>query len=164
MALHLKNDYQMTAFDASQEGIERAHDGQRVKGGPSVRFQVASLYSSDLGKVIGTGFDAAYALEVVEHLYYPRQLFEAARQCLKPRALFVVSTPYHGYLKNLALSLTNHWDAHWTVHWDGGHIKFFSKSTLCELAAEAGFEFERFEGVGRVQCLWKSMVLGFRMR
>lgn len=163
MALHLRGDYRVTAFDASEDGILQANEQVRLQGGPSVRLCVASVYSNDLEDVVGTGFDAAYALEVVEHLYYPRQLFVSARKCLRPGGLLVVSTPYHGYLKNLALSLTNRWDSHWTTHWDGGHIKFFSRATLGSLAAHEGFELEEFQGVGRVRYLWKSMILSFRM-
>jgi hypothetical protein len=37
-----------------------------------------------------------------------------------------VSTPYHGYHKNLGLALSGKMDAHFTALWEGGHIKFFS--------------------------------------
>jgi 2-polyprenyl-6-hydroxyphenyl methylase/3-demethylubiquinone-9 3-methyltransferase len=70
-----------------------------------------------------------------------------------------MSTPYHGYLKNLAISLVNGWDRHFEVHRDGGHIKFFSKRTLGRMAEEVGFGRQKFYGVGRLPWLWKSMIL-----
>jgi 2-polyprenyl-6-hydroxyphenyl methylase/3-demethylubiquinone-9 3-methyltransferase len=69
-----------------------------------------------------------------------------------------VSTPYHGYLKNLALALSGKLDKHFTALWDGGHIKFFSIATLGQLLREAGFKDLRFVRVGRIPPLAKSML------
>jgi 2-polyprenyl-6-hydroxyphenyl methylase/3-demethylubiquinone-9 3-methyltransferase len=91
-------------------------------------------------------------------------LFRRAAELLKPDGFLLVSTPYHGYAKNLALSVVDGWDKHHTVDWDGGHIKFFSVRTLRTLAVEEGFEPSFFRGVGRWPYLWKSMILGFRPR
>lgn len=97
--------------------------------------------------------------EVVEHLYRPRRLPEVARFFLKDRGALVVSTPYHGYLKNLALAVSGHWDSHHTALWEGGHIKFWSRATLTQLLQDGGFEVTGFAGAGRMPFLWKSMVL-----
>jgi len=70
----------------------------------------------------------------------------------------IVSTPYHGYWKNLALAVTGRMDAHFTALWDHGHIKFWSIATLGELLREAGFVDIRFERLGRVPALAKSMI------
>jgi hypothetical protein len=71
----------------------------------------------------------------------------------------IVSTPYHGYWKNLALAVTGRMDAHFTALWDHGHIKFWSIATLGELLREAGFVDIRFERVGQVPPLAKAMRL-----
>ena len=42
----------------------------------------------------------------------------------------MLSTPYHGYLKNLALAVSGRMDRHFTALHVGGHIKFFSIETL----------------------------------
>jgi hypothetical protein len=78
---------------------------------------------------------------------------------LKPGGYLVLSTPYHGYLKNLALSLTGKWDFHHSPLRDGGHIKFWSRKTLTELLETEGFHVTDFIGVGRIPYLWKSMVI-----
>ena len=49
-------------------------------------------------------------------------------------------------------------DPHFTALWDHGHIKFWSMKTLRELLIEAGFVDIRFERVGRVPALAKSMI------
>ena len=71
----------------------------------------------------------------------------------------IISTPYHGYIKNLALAVTGKLDDHFTALWDGGHIKFWSVKTLSRLLEEHGFLVVEFKGSGRTPYLWKSMLL-----
>jgi hypothetical protein len=75
--------------------------------------------------------------------------------------LLVVSAPYHGFLKNMAISVVNGWDRHFDPCTTGAHIKFFSHRTLAGMASAARFKELRFSGVGRVPWLWKSMVFEF---
>jgi len=127
---------------------------------PSVRFEVATFDSDPaLLSPDGKGFDWVVSTEVVEHLYSPHELPRFAFAALRPGGHLAISTPYHGYLKNLALSLTDKWDHHHTAMWHGGHIKFWSRATLAQLLREAGFEVTGFQGVGRLPLLWKSMIL-----
>jgi 2-polyprenyl-3-methyl-5-hydroxy-6-metoxy-1,4-benzoquinol methylase len=108
-------------------------------------------------------FDVVVSTEVIEHLYSPALLPRFAARVLKPGGVLIVSTPYHGYLKNLALSVADKWDDHHTLFWDGGHIKFWSRRTLSELLRREGFEMCEFHGVGRLPYLWKSMILVARL-
>jgi hypothetical protein len=78
---------------------------------------------------------------------------------LKPGGYLVLTTPYHGYFKNLALALLNKWDKHFTVLWHGGHIKFWSRATLTALLEQQGYAVVGFSGVGRIPYVWKSMVV-----
>jgi 2-polyprenyl-6-hydroxyphenyl methylase/3-demethylubiquinone-9 3-methyltransferase len=105
------------------------------------------------------GFDAVVSTEVIEHLYSPHLLPRYAAAVLGQGGHLIVTTPYHGYLKNLALALAGHWDRHFTALWQGGHIKFWSRATLTQLLHDNGFEVIGFQGVGRLPWLWKSMVL-----
>lgn len=104
-------------------------------------------------------FDVVVSTEVIEHLFSPHQLPQFARKLLYEGGYLVISTPYHGYLKNLALSVFNKWDKHHTVLWHGGHIKFWSRKTLTQLLQENGFKVVGFVGAGRFPFLWKSMIL-----
>lgn len=107
-------------------------------------------------------FDAAVSLEVVEHLFNPAQLVESIDFALKPKGIAIISTPYHGYLKNLALALAGKWDFHHHPTRVGGHIKFWSRETLTELFQSRGFTPLSFHGAGRLPYLWKSMILVFQ--
>jgi len=151
--------YAMKGVDASEDGIEHA----KAKH-PHIPFIVGSLFEKATSAGLGTDFDLAISLEVIEHLVYPRELFLRAREVLKRDGWLIISTPYHGYAKNLALSVAGAWDKHHTAGWDGGHIKFFSKKTLVAMAQECGFESVEVVGVGRVTWLWKSMILVCRSR
>lgn len=105
----------------------------------------------------GRQFDAVVSIDVIEHLYRPLSLVEAAHDLLKPGGRFIVCTPYHGYLKNVAISVLGKWDWHHNVHWDGGHIKFFSPATLGNLV-RSKFSVDRFTYHGRVPWLWRNMI------
>jgi 2-polyprenyl-6-hydroxyphenyl methylase/3-demethylubiquinone-9 3-methyltransferase len=98
------------------------------------------------------------SLEVVEHIYAPRHYARTIFDLLSGGGLAILSTPYHGYWKNLALALSGRMDEHFTALWDHGHIKFWSVRTLGELLREAGFIDVRFERVGRVPALAKAMI------
>lgn len=104
-------------------------------------------------------FDAVISTEVIEHLFSPHYLPIYCRSILKEGGHLIVTTPYHGYLKNLALSIFDKWDTHHTALWHGGHIKFWSRQTLSELLERNGFRVRSFSGVGRCPYLWKGMVL-----
>ena len=110
----------------------------------------------------GGPFRAVIATEVIEHLYHPRGLLDLARRVLVPDGDLILSTPYHGYLKNLALAASGRLDAHFNALWDGGHIKFFSRGTLETMLRQQGFMPVEFRGVGRVPWLWMSMLVRAR--
>ena len=124
---------------------------------PGVTFRQMSV--DDDPAALGGSFDIVVSTEVVEHLVAPRNLPAFAAKVLRPGGHLIVSTPYHGYWKNLVLSLANRWDDHWTPFWDGGHIKFWSRKTLTRLLEGEGFRVTAFIGAGRVPYLWKSMIL-----
>ena len=153
-----RHGFEAAGCDPSESGIRVASASV-----PDATFARIGVYD-DPAALSTDPFDAVVAMEVVEHLYLPGHLPVFARRVLKPGGRLVVTTPYHGYLKNLAISLSGRWDAHWSPLWDGGHIKFWSARTLRQLVEPAGFSYEAFAGVGRVPGLWKSMAVVFRLR
>jgi 2-polyprenyl-6-hydroxyphenyl methylase/3-demethylubiquinone-9 3-methyltransferase len=144
--------WRVTAIDSSPSGIRIAREAN-----PHIRFLQADVLGP-LDGLEASSFDAVLCLEVIEHVPEPGRLARNALRLLRPGGLAVFTTPYHGYLKNLALAASGRLDAHFTALWDGGHIKFWSQATLTRVLAEAGFSALRFYGAGRVPYLWKSMV------
>ncbi|MGK2859765.1 MAG: class I SAM-dependent methyltransferase [Thermoanaerobaculia bacterium] len=150
-----RRGFEVTAVDVSMSGIEQARAAYL---GPS--FEVASAYD-ELSAKYGQ-FDLVISLEVVEHLYSPRKWAANLRELLTPGGLAIVSTPYHDYFKNLAISLAGRWDSHMNPLWDHGHIKLWSARSLTRLLEEVGLTVERIERVGRVPIFAKSMVIAAR--
>lgn len=151
-AAHLTGlGYRVTGVDASRSGIAIAQQRH-----PGVRFEVATA-EEDLAARFGQ-FDVVLSLEVIEHVFSPRAYARSVAALLKPGGIAIISTPYHGYFKNLALAVTNKMDAHFTVLWEGGHIKFWSRKTLDTLFAQVGMRPAGFARVGRIPALAKSMV------
>ncbi len=142
-------------MDPSQEGIRIAREAH-----PGLRFEQGSCYDN-LADKLGR-FPVVTSLEVVEHVFYPRKFAACLFDLLEPGGVVVISTPYHGYWKNLALALTGKMDAHFTALWDYGHIKFWSIRTLTSLLQEAGLKVDRVVRVGRVPPFAKSMIVTAR--
>lgn len=144
-------------IDGSRPYIEIA---QRHHARPGVTFQ-HDVIDQGLAERIRRShapFDLVVCTEVIEHMYEPQHLFETAFAILRPGGQVVITTPYHGYLKNVAISVLNQWDLHHSVHWRGGHIKFFSVTSLSAMMREAGFHQPRFEYYGRFTGFWKNMI------
>jgi 2-polyprenyl-6-hydroxyphenyl methylase/3-demethylubiquinone-9 3-methyltransferase len=142
-------------------GLEISGSGLAIarRLNPGVEILKADLTADLNGHQWQGRFDAVVSLEVVEHVFLPRMYARNCHGFLKPGGRLIVSTPYHGWMKNVALAVTGKMDDHFTALWDFGHIKFWSRKTLGLLLEEAGFRLIGFSGAGRVPFLWKSMVL-----
>lgn len=143
--------WDVTGVDPSTEGITKAQQTY-----PHLKLRQGSAYDN-LSGIYGR-FPVILSLEVVEHVYAPRLYARGLFDLLEPRGTAIISTPYHGYFKNLALAMTGRMDAHFTALWDHGHIKFWSIRTLSILLREVGFAEVRFHRVGRFPALAKSMI------
>lgn len=145
--------YEVVGIDDSESGIKFARLSY-----PNCHFIQSSIYDLSNNNDLETSFDVVIAAEVIEHLLYPKELVRAAKKCLKPNGQLILTTPYHGYLKNLVLALSGKLDRHFTVLWDGGHVKFFSVATLKTMLELEGFTDIQFKFAGRLPLLWKSML------
>jgi 2-polyprenyl-3-methyl-5-hydroxy-6-metoxy-1,4-benzoquinol methylase len=153
--LLLENGCDVVGIDNSRDGIEIARDTY-----PQGRFEILSAETDNLLSVLNCEpFDLVVSTEVIEHVYDPHAFVLACYTALRPGGRFICSTPYHGYLKNLALALVNRWDRHANPLWRGGHIKFWSRKTLSQLLTDAGFVNLQFRGAGRMPYLWMTMLI-----
>lgn len=151
----------VTGIDPSEEGIELAKQRRgQADHGPDV--YLGSAYD-DLPAAYGQ-FPCVVSLEVVEHVYFPRKFAASVHGLLEPGGIAIISTPYHGYTKNLALAAFGKLDNHFTALWDHGHIKFWSVKTLSRLFSEQNMQCEKVIRVGRIPILAKSMILVFRKK
>jgi 2-polyprenyl-3-methyl-5-hydroxy-6-metoxy-1,4-benzoquinol methylase len=144
----------VVGIDPGSSGIEAARAAF-----PAVRFEQAEASRDMITELAEDPFDIVVSTEVVEHLYDPPGWATGCWNALKPGGRLVASTPYHGWLKNVAIALAGKTDFHHDALRVGGHIKFFSNATLTRLLNDAGFATVEFTGVGRLPLLWFSSVL-----
>ena len=152
-----ENGFSVCGIDLSSSGIQIAQ-GRNIG-----QFHLASLYEPLLASFPALDHvDAIVCVEVIEHLYSPRSFVSGAYDALRPGGRLIVTTPYWGYWKNIALAVAGRTDRNLTALWDGGHIKHWSRRTLTTLLEEKGFEVVGFRGAGRLPYLWNGMVLTAR--
>lgn len=147
--------YDVFGVDAAVDGIRQAN-----KRNPG-RFFVNDVEEERLPEILlNVPLKTIISMEVIEHLYSPRTFMEFMGQVLKANGggVIILTTPYHGYMKNFAISIVGKWDYHWGPLWEGGHIKFWSEHTMKMLLEEAGFRNVQFKGVGRFPYLWRHIV------
>src|SRR6476659_1862711 len=123
----LQQGFDAYGTDASPKGIAIAQQKNPE------RFALQNLEEDDLPSEFDEiRFSCIISTEVIEHLYDPRAFIAFSKKILLKNGggQIILTTPYHGYLKNLLLSLSGHWDQHLNPLWDGGHIKMWSKETL----------------------------------
>lgn len=153
--LLIKKGYDVYGIDIAIDGIRLAN-----KTNPG-HFFVCDVDDARLPEILlNTPIRTIITTEVVEHLYSPQAFISFMGQILKANGggTLIITTPYHGYLKNFAISIVNKWDYHWGPLWEGGHIKFWSEQTMTRLLSEAGFENIEFKGAGRLPYLWRHIV------
>ena len=143
--------FDVVGIDISPSGIAQAQAAF-----PGVRAEVGDIYS-DLAATYGT-FPLVVSLDVIEHCFQPRAFARTFLSLIAPGGIGFLTTPYHGYWKNLALALSGKMDRHFEVLSDCGHVKFFSIATLGGLLRESGARDIHFLRAGRIPPLAKSMI------
>lgn len=145
--------YHVAGCDMNEEQL-----GIARRASPDAKIETMSVYD-DLAAAFGADWDVVVSTEVIEHLYDPRKFAQRVRELLRPGGLAIISTPYHSYIKWLAVAISGKMDHHHDPLWDGGHIKFWSNTLLTRLFSEYDFKDLRFQGAGRFPPLWKSVVM-----
>ena len=102
-------------------------------------------------------FDVIFTTEVIEHVLGLHEMLSEMNRVLKVGGWMILTTPYHGLLKNLAITLFA-FDRHFN-NIKGGHIHFFTKKSLKKLLNQFGFEIIDTKYIGRVRPIAKSIWL-----
>jgi SAM-dependent methyltransferase len=142
-----KLGYEVVGTDLSHAAIRHAS-----LAFPQIEFvagEVASLVPGQRAT-----FDVVFSSEVIEHLFDVPAYLLAINRLLKPNGILILTTPYHGLLKNVLIDLCGY-DRHYDPF--GQHIRFFSRRSMTHALATFGFTTTRLTGFGRPWPLWKSM-------
>jgi 2-polyprenyl-3-methyl-5-hydroxy-6-metoxy-1,4-benzoquinol methylase len=145
--------FEVLGLDRSSSGIHIARSSH-----PDLPFRLADATERLDADLIGR-FDAVVAVELLDHVAQPRQLLQRALTALRPGGFMLVTTPYHGYLKNLGLALSGRMDLRWQALDEHGRLKFFSRRSLVSLMQQSGVVDVRFQAIGRTPPFARSMLV-----
>lgn len=106
-------------------------------------------------------FDVCFCAETIEHLFDVHGFIQEVHRVLVKNGLFLLTTPYHGWFKNL-LIITFNFEKHFGP--TGSHIRFFSRRSLTECLEAGHFRVERITKLGRFWPISKSMFVIARKR
>lgn len=152
--LFLDRGCRVVGIDLSERGVALARQEY-----PQARFEVMPADEQMRDRLEEDPFDLVVSTEVIEHLYAPGPFLRGCFDALRPSGRVIISTPYHGYLKNMLIALAGRFDEHVGAREQGGHIKFWSRVSLSAALRDAGFTDIEFQGAGRAPLVWMSMVM-----
>jgi 2-polyprenyl-3-methyl-5-hydroxy-6-metoxy-1,4-benzoquinol methylase len=138
--------FAVAGVDLSAEAVERAR-----RRNPDADVRVGSIEEHIPFR--GETFDAVWCTEVLEHVFDVHATLTELNRMLRPSGALVLTTPYHGVLKNMLIAPLN-FDRHFNP--EGSHIRFFTRRTLARVLVRAGFTPLTWQGIGRVRPIWKS--------
>lgn len=104
-------------------------------------------------------FDLASCIEVIAHCFDPEAEIKKIFDNLKPGGTFVLVTPYYGYLKILALALTDRLKKHQSVASSAAYVNLFTPYSIADLLERSGFRDIGITRVGRISPLAKAMIV-----
>jgi len=102
------------------------------------RFEVGDAH--DLKKFKTGTFDAAFALEVLEHVHNPELALREIKRILKNDGYAVFLVPSDSTLFNIVWFIVRKfW---WAKIWDDTHIQTYKNNYLTRVSKKAGFKIE----------------------
>ncbi|MBI2596891.1 class I SAM-dependent methyltransferase [Candidatus Daviesbacteria bacterium] len=130
---------QYLGIDVSSIALKKAKD----------RFPKAKFYHIEDGDKIPlktSSIDFILMLDVIEHIYNTKSTIKELYRILKPGGKILLSTPYHGFLKNLIL-ISFFFEQYFDP--ESAHIRQYSKKSLVSQLESTGFSVVRFDYFGR---------------
>ena len=114
-------------------------------------------------------FDTVTCMAVLEHIFDPYSVVSEINRVLKKDGILVIEVPNIAYIKHRIrlffgkLPITG-FPCNWKeIGWDGGHLHYFTKSTVCTLLKDSGFRILKVSGCGLFASLrnfWPSLLTG----
>jgi len=144
--------FDVVGIDISVSAVEKAKTRN-----PGIDFRVQSV--EDLLPFNDGEFDVIWSTEVLEHVFDVHSCLCQFNRILKPDGQLILTVPYHGVIKNVAVALFG-FERHYNP--DISHIRFFTKSSLDKCITRAGFKPLLWKGIGRSWPFYKSMLAVFQ--
>jgi SAM-dependent methyltransferase len=163
----------VVAVDYSEVAIERAKilvSKNFPELAPKIEFHKAN--AADLSQFYGADFDLVCALAVVEHVPDIFGVMDNISQVTKRSGYLNLTVPNIRYIKHIYSILKGKVPAtgsesqeiiDWKEEgWDGGHVHYFTKSSVIDLVGIFGYVPESFLGDGRFAKFrrWNNFLIG----
>jgi 2-polyprenyl-6-hydroxyphenyl methylase/3-demethylubiquinone-9 3-methyltransferase len=142
----LEAGYDAMGMDISENALRLAR--QQF---PMCRFKSLNVDGSI--PVQSHRYAAVWSTEVIEHVLDVEGFLGEIYRILEPGGILVLTTPYHGLLKNLLICLLK-FDRHFDP--EGSHIRFFNRKGLDRCLKKAGFDPVNFRGIGRIWKMYRT--------
>ena len=91
--------------------------------------------------------DFIFSSEVIEHIYDTKNALKEMARVLKQGGRLLITTPYHGFLKNLII-LFHGFDDHFNPV--GPHVRFFTERSLGVCLKDVGLRIVKKGYFGRI--------------
>ena len=163
----------VVAVDYSEVAIERAKlliSQKYPELAPKIEFHKAN--AADLTQFYGADFDLVCALAIVEHVPDIFGVIDNISRVTKRSGYLNLAVPNIRYIKHIFSIIKGKVPAtgsesqkiiDWKDEgWDGGHVHYFTKSSVIELVKIFGYEPESFLGDGRLAKFrrWNDFLIG----
>lgn len=142
----VESGFSASGVDISAEAINSAKERA-----PKCTFSVLNedqTIPHDSGK-----YDAVWSTEVLEHVFDIHQHLSEVNRVLKDQGIYILTTPFHGRLKNSLIALTK-FDSHFDP--EGGHIRFFDRAGLQRCLTKANLAPITWTGIGRFWPIYRT--------
>ncbi len=108
-------------------------------------------------------FQAVTLIAVLEHLFDPYQVIKETRRVLETKGILIIEVPNIAYIfRRLSLLFGKlPKTSHHPLGWDGGHLHYFTISSLNTLLKENGYIIDKVScsGVGsQLRSIWPSLL------
>lgn len=152
--MKINPDAEYIGIDTSYSKIEEARMNL-----PSATFH--AIGDGEYYPLLQNSVDFIFCSEVIEHILDVGHAFSEMSRVLKPKGKVLITTPYHGVIKNILIALFN-FEEHYNIN--GPHIRFFTQEALFSCMWEVGIEPEEYGYYGRFYPIPFSVyVLGVKL-
>lgn len=106
-------------------------------------------------------FDTVVSLDVIEHVFDPRDFLSEIHRVLKHGGHAVISTPNIRKLQRVWTLITGRFPrtSFDEVGYDGGHLHYFTSRDLSTLLTERGFQVVTIDGIMGDRRSWKYVTV-----
>jgi len=141
------NPYKIVGIDISDSAIKIAK-----KRFPNPEFYAVG--GDEKLPLKSANVDFVLAADVIEHIFDVTNFICEMKRVMKKGGRIFISTPYHGMIKNIVVSLIG-FDKVFDP--TAAHIRFFTKNNLSKLLTENGFRIIEYGQYGRFKPLSRGM-------